>query len=113
MRFNFGGKYIFSSLYRQNEALFYRIENNAKTFCIKETTEGWNIDFVPRVLAYLDIYFDDDNKVIKALIRERKQTFRDKIDGKGEISTEDFKTTFIWKKMYKILKKNIPFKERF
>jgi len=74
----------------------YKIEGTIKTFCIKET-EGWNIDFIPHVLAYLDIYFDDDNKVIKVLLRERKQTFGDKMDGKGKIST-GFKTTFIWKK---------------
>ena len=77
----------------------YEIKSNIETFCIKQTTEGWNIDFNSHPLAYLDIYFDDDGKVIKALIRERKQTFGDKMDGKGRIST-DFKTTFIRKKDY-------------
>ena len=77
----------------------YEIKSNIEIFCIKET-EGWNIDFIPRPLAYLDIYFDDDGKVIKALIRERKDSFGDRMEGEGKVSTKDFRTTFIWKKDY-------------
>ncbi|MWP48220.1 MULTISPECIES: hypothetical protein [unclassified Gilliamella] len=73
------------------------ITNNKITYCVKEI-RGWNIDSESRPLAYLDLYFKDD-LVIKVVLRERKQTFLDKIeslDGFPIISEQEYKKKLVW-----------------
>ena len=51
-----------------------------------EFMERWNIDYIPIPTAYLKIYFNQENNIIKAQI----------IEGKKEIKIEDFKITKQW-----------------
>ena len=75
----------------------YTINSGIKSFCIKES-EGWNIDHIFNPLAYLDIYFDDSGRVTKAIIRERKQTLDEKMEGKGKVSSDNYKIVLTWEK---------------
>lgn len=73
----------------------YLISGNIKSFCIKETN-GWNIDHYANELAFLRIYFDNNGMVIKAVIEERKQSFDEKMEGKGKVSSEKYKEIRMW-----------------
>lgn len=70
------------------------ITDNKRIYCVKES-EGWNIDFEPETLAYLDLYFKND-LVVKAVLRERKQSWSNKIDGMGGVSEQEYKTKLAW-----------------
>ncbi|SCC10629.1 hypothetical protein [Gilliamella intestini] len=69
------------------------ITDNKRIYCVKES-EGWNIDFEPETLAYLDLYFKND-LVVKAVLRERKQSWSNKIDGMGGVSEQEYKTKLV------------------
>ena len=75
----------------------YTIEGDCKIFCVKES-DGWNIDHVPQPLAYLDVYFDSKGMVTKAVLREREQSFGEKTDGKGKVTSDKYKTVMVWEK---------------
>ncbi|MWP48223.1 MULTISPECIES: hypothetical protein [unclassified Gilliamella] len=70
------------------------ITNNKITYCVKEI-RGWNIDSESRPLAYLDLYFKND-LVVKAVLRERKQSWSNKIDGMGGVFEQEYKTKLVW-----------------
>ena len=66
-------------------------ENNILLFELKYTNEfmeRWNIDYIPIPIAYLKIYFNEEEQVIRAEI----------IEGNKRIKIEKFKVIKYWNK---------------
>ena len=75
-----------------NELPTYRLQeilDNEVVFELKysdEFMERWNIDYMPIPVAYLKIYFNEDDIIIEAEL----------LEGKKEISIDDFAVTRLW-----------------
>ena len=54
-----------------------------------EFMERWNIDYFPKPTAYLKIYFDENNRIIKAEL----------LEGKRSMKVEEYKIKKYWEIM--------------